>query len=192
MKGKLLPLCLVLVVIALALSPLCHATPSVTILGYTDKPYYKPGETGTIKFWVYNDGTDDLILKNVTIYYPWDENGLWGTNQTITPQASTVITVLGNWSSTATFTVPNDGRSPTSSVTSVTFNINTDKIVRTRQLPLTVANVPAYLAIENMSQLTMWVMLSAVFVLICGVIIVVAILATSRRFPTGSPESKLP
>jgi hypothetical protein len=191
MKGKLLSLCFVLAVIALVLSPLCYAAPSVTILGYTDKPYYKPGETGTIKFWIYNDGTDDLILKNITIYYPWDGNGLWGTNQTITPEVSTVITVLGNWSSTATFTVPNDGRIPTSSVTSVTFNINTDKIVRTRQLPLTVANVPAYLAVENMSQLTTWVMWLAVFVLICGVIIAVVILATSRRRTPWSSEPKL-
>lgn len=180
-------LCFVLAVTALALSPISHAAASVTVYGYTDKAYYKPGETGTINFWVYNSGTEDLILNNISIYYPWDDNGLWGTNKTIVPESSTVITAGGNWSSTATFTVPNDGRSTGGSAD---FWVNTDKAIGGRSIPLAVSNTPAYLAVENMNVLTMMLTLLAVFVLVVGVIIALAILVLSRRHAMQRLESE--
>lgn len=172
---------LFLAVTTLVLSPVSQAEPSVTVYGYTDRAYYKPGETGTINFWVHNQGTEDLILNNVSIYYPWDKNGLWGTNQTITPESSTVILVGGNWSSTATFTVPNDGRSTSGNAN---FRINTDKVIGVEQVYVTVTNTPAYLALENMNQLTMLLTLLAIFVIVSGVIVTLAIWSLSRRHTT--------
>jgi len=185
MKGKLMTLGFVLAVTALALSPISQAAASVTVFGYTDRAYYKPGETGTINFWVYNSGTEDLILNNVSIYYPWDDDGLWMTNQTITPESSTVITAGGNWSSSATFTVPNDGRSMGGSTN---FRVNTDKAIGVGHVQVTVANTPAYLALENMNLLTMLLTLLAIFVLVCGLIIALAILTSGRRHATWRSE----
>jgi len=71
--------------------------PSLKVYGYTDQTCYKPGDTRTLKFYVYNNGNEDLILKNVTIIYPWyNSMGLWGGNETIIPSTSTVIATGGN------------------------------------------------------------------------------------------------
>jgi len=179
MKRKVLLFCVVLVATALTLSPLCKAFASVTVRGYTDRPYYKPGDAGTLQFWVLNGGTNDLILENLTIYYPWDTTGLWGTNQTVKPSTSTVITANGgNWSSTASFTVPNDGRATSGSIV---IYVTTDKTTGYAYIQLTVASVPTYLSLENMNQLTMLLTIVALLMIICTVIIASAILLAARR-----------
>jgi hypothetical protein len=100
--------------VAMAFSPFAHGFASLTIYGYNDKAQYKPGETGTLTFWIYNDGTDDLILKNVTIFYPW-YSVIWGGNLTISGQDA-VINPQGNWTTSLTFTIPNDGRATSGNI----------------------------------------------------------------------------
>lgn len=183
---------MVLAAASLAFSPLCRAFASLAVYGYTDQTYYKPGDTGTLKFWVYNSGTDDLILKNVTLYYPWyNSQGLWGGNETITPSTSTVIAAGGNWSGTSSFTVPNDGRAVTSGPISII--VVTDKTTQSSFISMSLASVPAYFTFQNMEQLLTWLMILVVIIVVCTLIIAGAIfLSVRRRQMTWKQEVKPP
>ena len=193
MKDRILLFLVVLAVVSLAFSPLCRAFASLAIYGYTDQTYYRPGDTGTLKFWVYNSGTDDLILKNVTIYYPWYNSvGLWEGNVTITPSTSTVIIAGGNWSGTSSFTVPNDGRVYAGS-SSINIDVVTDKATRSSAISISVASVPYYFSLQNMDQLLTWLMILVVVIIVCTLIIAGTIfLSVRRRQMMWKPQEKLP
>jgi uncharacterized membrane protein len=192
MKKRVLLLFVVLAATALAFSPLCNAIASLTIYGYTDQTFYRPGDTGTLKFWIYNDGTEDLILKNLTIQYPWySPVGLWGGNDTIIPSTATVIPPGGNWSSTNSFTVPNDGRVPSGS-SSIRISAFTDKTTHSSTIPLSVTSVPFYFSLQNMDQLTMWLTILVALMVVCALIIAAAIFISVRtRQMTWRSEQKV-
>jgi hypothetical protein len=177
---KILILFLVLASISLAFLPLCRAYPSLTVYGYTDKVYYRPGDTGTLQFWVYNSGTDDLILKNVTIHYPWySPVGLWGGNVTITPSTSVVVVAGGNWSDTSSFTVPNDGR-VSAGTGSISVSVVTDTITRSSSIPMNLASTPLYFSLQDMDQLLTWLVILVIAVVACTLIIVGVIFLSVR------------
>jgi uncharacterized membrane protein len=192
LKERILILFVVLAAASLAFSPLCRALASLEIYGYTDQTYYRPGDTGTLKLWVYNDGNEDLILKNVTIYYPWyNPVGLWEGNVTITPSTSTVIAAGGNWSGTSSFTVPNDGRVIAGS-SSIRINVVTDKTTRSSSISMSLASVPYYFSLQNMDQLLTTLMILVAVIVVCTLIIAGAIFLSVRRLQMmWKPEEKL-
>ena len=149
MEKKILMMFTVAALIALASVSSTWAYASFKIYGYTDKPQYKPGETGTLKIWVYNDGTEDLILKNMTLYYPW-HNIIWGGNETLVPTADTVIAPKGNYSTTTRFTIPNDGRATDGNIR---IHVITNDPIDDEYLPLNVATPPVSTAFENMDNI---------------------------------------
>ncbi len=193
MKKRILMLLVVLAAVTLAFSPLCRAAASLEVYGYTDQVFYKPGDTGTLNFWIYNSGTVDLILDNVTIIYPWySPVGLWGGNQTIIPATSTVIAPGGNWSDTSSFTVPNDGR-VIGVGSSISITVVTDKTTQTSTIPISLLSVPFYFSLQNVDQLITWLMILVVIIVICTLIIAAAIFLSLReRRMTWKQEVKSP
>jgi hypothetical protein len=193
LKKRILILLVVLAAALLAFSPLCRATASLQVYGYTDQTYYKPGDTGTLNFWVYNSGTLPLILDNVTVIYPWyNPVALWGGNETIIPSTSTVIAPGGNWSGTSSFTVPNDGRVLGVS-SSISITVVTDKVVQSSSIPISLASVPLYFSLQNIDQLMTWLMVLVVIIVICTLIIAAAIFLSLRgRRMTWKQETKPP
>ena len=176
MEKKILMMLTVAALIALAsISSTWAAVASFSIYGYTDKPQYRPGETGTLKIWVYNDGAvDDLVLKNMTLYYPW-HNIMWGGNETLVLSPAKVISPKDSYSTTAQFTIPNDGR-PTAGNVKIYVNERTDY----RYLTLNVAN-PSVIAFENMNNL-ITLFSALVIITLIGIIgIVFTIYLTARR-----------
>ncbi len=176
MKEKAMLVLVSVVMVTLALSPFACGFASFTIYGYTNKAQYRPGETGTLTFWIYNDGTDDLILKNVSIRYPW-YSPIWGGNETIKGQDA-VINPNGNWTTSLTFTVPNDGRAEGGSIR---IDAVTDKTSDTQFLSLNVASTTGVLAFESMDSLIMLFTFLIIIALICTVIIAAAIFLSARR-----------
>jgi hypothetical protein len=174
MEKKILMMLTVAALIALASISSTWAYVSFSIYGYTDKPQYRPGETGTLKIWVYNDGTEDLILKNMTLIYPW-HHIMWGANETLVLSAAKVIPPKDNYNTTAQFTIPTDGR-PTAGNVKIYVNERTDY----RYLTLNVDNPPVY-AFENMNNLI--TLFSALVIITLGGIvgIVFTIYLTARR-----------
>ena len=177
MGKKILVMLTVTALITLVSVSSTWAYASFKIYGYSDKPQYRPGEKGTLKIWVYNDGTEDLILKNMTLYYPW-HNIMWGGNETLVPSAVTVIAPKGNYSTTAQFTVPNDGRATGGFVR---IYVITGERTDDEYLTLNVANPPVSTAFENMDNLI--TLFSALVIITLGGIIgiVFTIYLTARR-----------
>lgn len=177
MKRKAMLVLVSVALVAMAFSPFAHGFASLTIYGYNDKAQYKPGETGTLTFWIYNDGTDDLILKNVTIFYPW-YSVIWGGNLTISGQDA-VINPQGNWTTSLTFTIPNDGRATSGNIH---INVVTDKIPsESGSIFLNVATPSGVGALEGMDSLIMLFTFLIIITLICTVIIAAAIFLSARR-----------
>jgi len=156
------------------------SNPSPTVYGYTDRPYYGPGDAGTLKFWVYNAGTKDIILDNVTLYYPWySAVGLWGGNVTIVPSTSTVIAPGGNWSYTSSFTVPNDGRI-SSGNSSISVYVVTNEATASSSIPISLS-VPYSYSLQNMDWLLTLLIILVAAIVICTLIIVASIFISARR-----------
>lgn len=177
MRKKILVMLTVTALIALASVSSTWAYASFSIYGYTNKPQYKPSETGTLNIWVYNDGTEDLILKNITLYYPW-HSVIWGGNVTLVPSVDTVIAPKGNYSTTAQFTIPNDGRATGGAVR---IHVVTDKRTDDEFLTLNVANPPVSTAFENMDNLITLFSALVIIVLVGIIGIIFTIYLTARR-----------
>jgi hypothetical protein len=192
MKGRILLVFVVLAVAGLAFMPLSNAVAGLTVYGYTDQSFYKPGDSGTLRFWVYNSGTVDLVLKNVSIYYPWyNPAGLWAGNDTIIPPTSTALVVVGgNWSGTDSFTVPSDGRAP-SGTSSIRIVVGTDEFISPAfTVSLTVTSVPSYFSLQNMGDLTLWLEALVALVVVAALIVAAAIFLAlrMRRMPSKSEQ----
>lgn len=178
MKRKIL-FFLTMALATLAFASTVKAVASIEIYGYTDKTQYMLGEKGTLKFWIYNDGTEDIILKNVTIEYPWHNYYIWEGNETIKDILQPAVLVGGNWSTTVTFTVPSDGRAAGGSIRIVAV---TDKIVpQTRYIPINVASAPSYGSLQDMDKLVTLFTVQVVLLIVCTVIVAATIFLSGRR-----------
>lgn len=181
--------------IAIGLFALTFALPvkaaaSVDIYGYVDKTQYKPGETVTLNFYVYNGGPDEIVLKNVTIRYPW-YSPIWGGEETI-KNIDAVLSDEKNWNDTQTFTVPDDGRATGFYIyLECTYTIGTSVYTRSGNIPFTVVTAPSYGSIQGMDQLVTLFTVTAVLLIVCTVIIAATIfLSTHKPQVTWKAEEK--
>lgn len=184
MKKKILMLFVFLATASLAFVPVGRAVASFSVYAYADKVSYKPGDSGTLQIWIYNSGDEDLILKNITIYYPWyNPAGLWAGNVTIVPPTSTVIAAKGNWSGTSTFTIPNDGRVTTGGST-ILINVVTDKVTESSSISMGLTSTPFYFSLQSMDQLLVWFTILIAAIVACTLIIVGTIFVSTRGLRT--------
>jgi hypothetical protein len=103
---------------------------------------------------------------------------IWGGNLTISG-SDAVINPQGNWTTSLTFTVPNDGRATSGAIH---ITVVTDKIPsETGSIFLNVATATGVVAFENMDTLLMLFTFLIIITLICTVIIAAAIFLSARR-----------
>lgn len=180
LKEKLILSTLITTLIVLSFASSVRAAPSIQIYGYVDKPQYKPGEQGTLHIWIYNDGTEDVILKNVTVKYPWYYYFIWEGNETI-KDITTAIPVGGNWSATLTFTIPTDGRAITSGISSIGVQAVTETTTKTGSIPISIAGTPVPTLIQDMDRLMTLFTILTVLIIVCTLIIAATIFLSVRR-----------
>jgi hypothetical protein len=181
MKEKVILTFTVAMIIASMLisAPLTKAAPSLDVYGYVDKTYYKPGESGTLKFWVYNSSPDGAILKNITIEYPW-YSPIWGGNQTVTI-ANVVISQGENYSATDTFKIPDDSRAVSGAIRfRVYYEFGGDIYSYTDSVPLSIVT-PYPMALQDMDDLVMLFTILVVLVIVCTIILAAAIFLSGRK-----------
>jgi len=179
-KRKFLLLTTAIALIAIASASIVGAAPTVNIYGYTDKSQYKPGEIGTLKFWIYNWGPEDITPKNITIEYPW-YSPIWGGNKTITISGISLAKDQ-NWSATETFTIPTDGRATGGWITLrfvYTFGASTP--TRTEYVYLNVASAPTYSSLQDMDKIVTLLTVLTVLTIVCAIIIAATIFLAARR-----------
>ena len=114
MKKKIQRSVLAISLLALALAAVSlpvHAQPTVNTRA--DKSAYAPGDSGTITISIINTIGNPLLVRNITIYYPWagyDTNGKWfSANYTypVSPPVALATKGANNYSyTTQTFNIP--------------------------------------------------------------------------------------
>jgi hypothetical protein len=167
-----------LMALAFARPAECAAT--VNVYGYTDKLQYSPGETVTLKIWVYNEGPDEIVLKNITIYVPW-YSPIWGGNFTISA-GNAVLGKGQNWTTIKTFTIPEDGRAYGGAIrVEGVYTIGPVAYSFTRY-PCSL-NVPTAFkySLVDMDKLLTLVTILAVLVIVCTIILAATIFLSMRR-----------
>lgn len=163
----------------------------VEVYGYTDKLQYMPGETVTLKLWVYNKGPDEIVLKNVTVYLPW-YSSVWSGNYTVDAQ-NAVLSKDQSWSTTIpNIEIPSDGRADSGYIKVVVVyaigsTVYTPEFRNAIHLSVVEASY-TYTSMENMGNLldgmdkllTVLTVLT-VLVIVCTIIIAAVIFLSSRR-----------
>jgi len=176
-KRKVLLILAVIGLLTLTFAIPVKAATKIDIFGYVGEIQYMPGDEGTLKLWVYNNGDEDVILKTVTIEYPWHNYYIWEGNETIR-DINALILKGGNWSTTKSFTVPKDGR-----VTggNIQVEVVTDKVSRTEWVYLDVANPSEYFSLQSMERIVTLLTIMAVLIIVCTIIIAATIFLSTRR-----------
>ncbi|MEM2419713.1 MAG: hypothetical protein QXL38_01845 [Candidatus Bathyarchaeia archaeon] len=182
-KKKLLPLTLiVLVATALALTQKAECVAEIKIYGYTDKPQYMPGETVTLKLWVYNKGPDKIVLENVTIYCPW-ATPVWGGDVT-EANINKPLPAGESWNKNFTFTIPSDSKVFLKNcfAVKVTYTIgsNVYEFKDDYAVPLKIV-IPLYQSLENMDKLLALITLQVVLMIVCTIILAATMFLSTRR-----------
>lgn len=180
--GRKILLSLILTVIAVAAFTICptKCIAKVMVYGYTEKVQYMPGETVTLKIWVYNQGPDKIVLENVTVECPW-YNPVWGGNYT-EKSINKPLSKGENWNKTYTFIIPTDSRAFLKQKFTVKaiYTIGSDVYEAPGDIPLEVVK-PDHFSIENMDKLLTLVTVQTVLVIVCTIILAATIFLSVRR-----------
>lgn len=182
LKRKILTLLLATGVLALIFTPSVKATASFGIYGYTDKIQYEYGETGELKIWIINDGTDPLILHNITIRYPWNDILPWEGNDTM-KEIDEAISVKANRTFSFEFKVPDDRGVLSSplSYSSIEVAVVTDKVDDTEHIPLIITNPPVNMEVQDMDNLVTLITVQIIIAIIAAIIIAAAVFLSGRK-----------
>jgi hypothetical protein len=174
-----------LIFMAMALSILAFTMPvnaaaSTAIYGYVDKTQYMPSDTGTLNFYVYNEGPDEIVLKNVSIRYPW-YSPIWGGNETI-KDINAVLPEGKNWNTTKTFTIPTDSRAGGSKIhLEYTYTIGTAVYTRSDDISINLVSAPSYGSLKDMDKLVTLFTVQVVLLIVCTIIITATIFLSARK-----------
>jgi len=186
MKGKVALIFVATTVLLLVLVSQVKAVPSLSIYGYPDKVQYRLGDSGSIKFWVFNYASDAATLKNVTIEYPWFIPGLGG-NDTIN-NIGVTLTKNQNWSYTHSFTIPSDGRVPNGANSvdiRVYYEYSISNTVYSAYYPnsiyMNIAAAPYPMSVTELSMFQNLLLFNMIITLVGALIIAAALFMTKRR-----------
>jgi hypothetical protein len=152
-------------------------TSQSTLLSWTDKPKYSPGDTVTINLSYYNDLTSAVQVNNITLTFAnWNAyiGGNWVGNMTKTYTDVTVTSKTVHVFSDLTFSVPTDGRAEG---TDVYIRLGTDHGF----LNAPSVYVSLYDSVRYFDQIVMLLTIMAVLTIVCTIIIAATIFLSARR-----------
>lgn len=175
MNKKICALVILTVSMVLA-APFVNAqTTPPTVSTWTDKPKYGPGEGGRLNLVFYNDRSEAIEVRNITLVYAnWHAyiNQAWVGNET--KKYSTTIASKGKTVfSDLTFTTPSDGRAVD---TAVYIEIGTD-----HGYVSDTAYIRFFESSRYMDQIVTLLTVLVVLVIVCTIIIAAAVFLSARR-----------
>ena len=182
LKGKILTLLLTVVVLALIFSPSVKALARIRIYGYVDKVQYTYGENGKLKIWILNEGTEPVILHNITVKYPWNAILPWEGNETL-KEIDEVIPIGGNGTYSFDFAVPDDRGvlSYNFGIPEIEVTVVTDKVTDDRDIILNIVNPPVNTILQDMDNLVTLITVQIIIAIIAAIIIAAAVFLSGRR-----------
>jgi len=192
-RNKIIGMSTIIALLAILCAQSAIAQPSITVYVWTDKSQYNPGEKGTLKISILNEGDDPIEIRNFTIVYPWfayDANeGKWVGNVTIKLEPAEILASKGGkYYKPVEFTIPSDGRA-TMENNEVTINIGTNKgtmLVQPKpELYISSVSLPM-----SIVALDTWMTSLIVAVVVCTIILAIVVLLAGRR--TRAPRALVP
>jgi hypothetical protein len=172
LKGKKIVLIVSLAFVAMELFSVVRADPVVSISGYTEKPSYNPGQSGTVTLFVYNRGPEDIVLKNVTILYPW-YSPVWGGNDTFA-NVNVTLSSGESWNGSKTFTIPFDSRAASGPImVAAVYTVGTSTQIVEDDVLMSIVN-PSDVS-QSVDRLINYVTVAIALMVICTAIIATAI-----------------
>jgi len=179
LKKKTIILLVSLTFVAMALFSVVRAEPAVSISGYTEKPLYNPGQSGTVTLFVYNHGPEDIVLKNVTVWYPWYSQ-VWGGNDTFTSINAT-LSSGESWNGSKTFTIPSDSRGASGGfiVVAAVYTVGTSTLTEEDDVMMSIVN-PSDVS-QSVDRLINYLTVAIALMVICTVIIAAAIFLGAHK-----------
>jgi hypothetical protein len=91
-------------------APPAPPPPQPQMFGHADKSAYLPGDSGNLLVTVKNPTATAFPLKNITVQYSWAQPWTAGGVENYTTAFTNTVAAYGLYSTTISFTVPNDGR----------------------------------------------------------------------------------
>lgn len=198
MRNKIIGMSTIITLLAILCAQSAIAQPSISVYVWTNKPQYEPGEKGTLKISILNEGDEPVEIRNFTIVYPWfaydADEGKWVGNETIKLEpAEILVSNGGKYYKPVEFTIPSDGRA-TMENNEVTISIGTSKgIVTVLPKPeLYISSVSLPMTIVAFDT---WMTSLIVAVVVCTIILAIVIFLATRgpRTPGGLiPRAAVP
>lgn len=186
-----------LLIVAFYVIPACRATYSpgnVNIYLWVDKTQYKPGDTITLYYTIFNDKPSGIMINEINITTPWSMkiSNQWQGNQTITINKS--IPSGGSYDNHTTLTVPNDGRASfISSYASLSVTIRIDDTPIPRTVNVNIANPPIQTSVHEVDTIILLLAVLIILFVICTAFIDAAIFLSARKpqepYPQTSSQS---
>jgi hypothetical protein len=176
-----------LLTIFLASSAYAQIVPSdVNIYSWTDKSNYNLGETGMLHIVIRNDKTDeDLILKNISIVFPWFAytGEKWEGNITITNLDKAIVKKGGVYTHDQEFSIPRDGRvaSTIGGTPTINLRIEFSNRLYTRSVPLYIKSTPMFMSLEDQDKIVTLFTVTVVLIIVCTIILAATMFLSARR-----------
>jgi hypothetical protein len=188
---------LFLLIIAFCVIPACRAAYSpgnVNIYLWADKTQYKPGDTITLYYTIFNDKSSGITINEINITTPWfmKINNQWQGNQTIT--INKAIPSSGSYNNHTTLTVPNDGRASfTSPYVSLSVTLRIDDTPIPRTVNVNIANPPIQTSVHEVDTIILLLAVLIILFVVCTAFIAAAIFLSARKpqetYPQTSSQS---
>jgi hypothetical protein len=128
--------------------PTSAQLPKIEVWAYTDRAYYRYGESGTLFITVRNKGPGDVILKNITAIFPWYgwHHETWQGNNTL--RDIDKVLKKGDFQTfTLSFSVPSESRSGWTPMSEAKITVKctfgNEILTQTSTIPINIA-LPVY------------------------------------------------
>jgi hypothetical protein len=169
------------------LIPSCGAefTPGdVNIYLWVDKTQYKPGDTVTLYMTIVNAKLSNIVVNETIIQCPWLMfiRDHWEGNYTF--DINRVVKAGGNYSTSMTFPVPDDGRATEfglSPAIKVLVEINGTFTDHTYTVNINIANPPVQTSIEGVDTIILLMAVLIILIVVCTALIAAAIFLSARK-----------
>jgi len=157
---------------------------------WVDKPQYTPGETVTLYITFVNAKNADVVVNETKIECPWHMyvRDHWEGNYTF--NINRVIKANEIYSTSTTFSIPNDGR--VSALTSVPISvaIRIDGSFTYRTVYLHLESSPT--VVSNMDTLILLMAVLIILIVVCTALIAGAIFLSARKPQEACPSPPSP
>lgn len=171
---------------AVLLIPSCKAgfqADEVNVYMWVDNTQYKPGETITLDFTIYNAAPSDIVIYQVNIETPWFMyvKDHWEGNQTI-PTNNKLLRTGQVYFNYTTMQIPTDGRAFTGNSSSqIVMQAKTNIGTFNSAIAIGMANPPVYSSVLENDTIILLLAVLTILIVICTALIAAAIFLSARK-----------